>query len=222
VALVKISQMVTKKTTGFIWLVGLASLVFANIVVLPQKSIAFNSNGQNASMLIGQTLPDDSPIYTTRAINNPANNGVYSPSSMALDAANHIFYVADSGNNRVIAYSLNVDNTFPDYNADYVVGQANFSTTLENQGASTARNSLSNPTFIAVDQASGDVYVADAGNNRVLVFAKIIADNPNAAYVIGEPDFTTKNSGGTVSSGRMLSPSGVGFIGSGAGIKIFI
>ena len=221
-ALVKISQMVTKKTTGFIWLVGLASLVFANIVVLPQKSIAFNSNGQNASMLIGQTLPDDSPIYTTRAINNPANNGVYSPSSMALDAANHIFYVADSGNNRVIAYSLNVDNTFPDYNADYVVGQANFSTTLENQGASTARNSLSNPTFIAVDQASGDVYVADAGNNRVLVFAKIIADNPNAAYVIGEPDFTTKNSGGTVSSGRMLSPSGVGFIGSGAGIKIFI
>src|SRR5690606_16428666 len=82
--------------------------------------------------------------------------------------------------------------------------------------------SLNFPSFIAVEPISGDVYIADTGNNRVLIFATVSSNNPDAVYVIGRPDFTTQNSSSTVSGSTMLSPSGITFSGSGGGFRIYI
>ncbi len=82
-----------------------------------------------------------------------------------MDASSNL-YVADNVNNRVLEYNtpLTTDTT-----ADTVFGQGgNFASGTANNGGLSA-DSLSSPGGIAVD-ASGNLYVADDGNNRVLEY----------------------------------------------------
>ncbi len=201
---------------------GLALLASAWLTSLSLPTQAFNSNGQAASLGIGQTFTDGSVNYASSAVNNPMNIGLNAPGSIAVDATNHKLYIADTSNNRVLMYTLNSDNTLPDYKADFVVGQANFSGTQDNQGGAISQSSLSAPARVAVEAATGNLYVADAGNNRVLVFATVTASNPAATRVLGEPNFTTRNGSSTVSSSTMLTPSGIGFTGAGASLRVYI
>lgn len=197
----------------------LCGLLFAQIV----PASAYNSNGQPASNILGQTLPDGSGSYTTSTVNNPSNVGMNGNSGVAVDPTRHLVYVADRNNSRVMVYSLNTDNTFPDYKADYVVGQANFTGTKINRGTGVpARNSLNLPTRVTVDQATGDIYVSDTGNNRVLVFASVSADDPDATHVIGATNYTSTNSSGVVSQSTMLSPVGVAVYGTGVSTRVYV
>ncbi len=104
------------------------------------------------------------------------------PARMAVDRKGNL-YVADSANNRVLVYNTPFDAASGepgagDASADFVYGQAGAFTTrncnLNGAGATT----LCNPLAVALDGA-GNVYVADAANNRVLEFAK--AGNPPVA-----------------------------------------
>ena len=174
-------------------------------------------------MALGQTNPDGSINYGASAVNNPVNIGMNTPGGVTIDSSRHKFYVADTNNNRVLVYDLNTDNSMPDYEADFVVGQPNFSETQINRGsASPASNSFRQPSRIAVESNTGNLYVADTGNNRVLIFASVSTNDPNALHVIGAADFTSTNNTGTVSSTKMLSPSGISFSGSGSTLKIYI
>src|SRR6202041_1821343 len=85
-------------------------------------------------------------------------------------------YVVDSQNNRVLGYksvaALNNLNS-----ADAVFGQPDFFSYYPNQFDSTNSNAptaatMAVPTAAVVD-SSGNLFVADTGNSRVLVF-----DNP--------------------------------------------
>jgi hypothetical protein len=91
--------------------------------------------------------------------------------------------VADSGNNRLLVW-----NTFPTVSgqaADAVVGQASFTTAAT--GAAAA-NELMDPESIAWDGAK--LFVADTGNNRVVVFPSIPSTStPDATIVLGQADF---------------------------------
>ncbi|KKP86292.1 MAG: hypothetical protein UR87_C0023G0006 [candidate division CPR3 bacterium GW2011_GWE2_35_7] len=189
-----------------------------------QKVQAYYTNGQSAIFALGQTLTDIStPVYTTNTVNNPMNIGLNTPSSIAIDSTNHKFYVADTNNNRIMVYNLNTDNSFPDYRADYVVGQPDFNLTKENQGnAGPGQNTLQSPQYVAINPDNQNLYVSDTGNNRVLIFATVTTNNPNALYVIGEPNFTTENTDNTVSSTRMMSPIGITFSGTGVNIKVYV
>ena len=104
------------------------------------------------------------------------------PARMAVDRNGNL-YVADSANNRVLVYNTPFDAASGepgagDTSADFVYGQAGAFTTrncnLNGAGATT----LCNPLAVVLDGA-GNVYVADAANNRVLEFAK--AGNPPVA-----------------------------------------
>lgn len=197
-----------------------------------QKSKAFYQNGQNASEILGQTNLDNTANYTASAINNPTNIGMSAPTGGVIDTEHHKFYVADTGNNRVLIYNLNSNNTFPDYLADWVLGQVDFNNVKANRNTTLDANTLSAPSFVAVDTVSdgdgtgtGNVYVADAGNNRVLIFKYATtlttmfgAPNcdggncgRNADIVIGAPDFTTDNSAGVVDASHMSQPMGIAF-----------
>lgn len=184
---------------------------------------AFSNNGQFASDSIGHTNPDGSINYNSGTFNNPMNVGVNSPTSAVVDSSRHLAYEVDKNNNRVLVFCLNADNSFIDYKADYVIGQSDFSGTESNRGlGAIAANSLNNPTRVAVEPVSGDVYIADAGNNRVLVFTFVTASDPNATRVIGSNVFNSNNASGVVSQNTMYSPTGIAFSGSGASFRVYI
>ena len=75
-------------------------------------------------------------------------------------------YIADTGNNRVLEY----DTPFiKGTTADQVYGQGgSFATRGQNKGGLSA-SSMAIPTGVAVDTA-GNLYVAELGNSRVLIF----------------------------------------------------
>lgn len=221
--------MITAKNTANSNMKKIGTLIatcFIAVITLSLHNVqvnAYHTNGQSASSSVGQTYPDSSINYGSGTLNNPMNVGLNGPTGAVLDATNHIAYEVDTDNNRVLVFQLNTDNSFPDYKADYVVGQSDFSGTKANRGSgSIAANSLKNPTEVAVESSSGDVYIADTGNNRVLIFSAVTYTDPDATHVIGSASFDSNNSGGVVSQNRMYSPSGIAFSGSGESLRVYI
>lgn len=204
-------------------LVGAVMLSIIAGIFLAAPASSYYSNGQSANDVLGQTTPSQQSNYLSSAPNNPMDVGLNDPRGVALDPTRHLVYVADTGNNRVLVHQLGNDNSFSDYAADFVIGQADFSGTKVNRGTSgPLQNSFNHPSRVSVEPASGDVYVADTGNNRVMIFASVNGNDPSASYVIGASDFTTANQAGTVSQTKFLSPSGIAFSGSGAGLKVYV
>ncbi len=93
--------------------------------------------------------------------------------------------------------------------ADVVIGQADFSGQDDNQGGSAGGNTLAQP-YGNPGVADGVLYLPDTGNNRLLGFDAFPVDNNSYAdFVLGQPDFTTNNSG--VSSTNFWGPQSVAF-----------
>ena len=82
-----------------------------------------------------------------------------------MDSHGNLF-VADQDDNRVLEYNTPLTT---DTVADEVFGQGgSFSTIAQNKGGVSA-SSLDGPNGVALD-SSGDLYVADSGNHRVLEY----------------------------------------------------
>lgn len=95
-------------------------------------------------------------------------------------------YVADTGNRRVLVWrSLPTANGAP---ADFVLGQPDLQSRSDNGGREAGPSGLRWPHAVAV--VEGDLAVADAGDNRVLLWDGLPdeTDAP-AARVLGQPDF---------------------------------
>jgi uncharacterized protein (TIGR03437 family) len=115
--------------------------------------------------------PRLSPIPTANP-NRVEGRELFNPQSVAVDATGTppILYVADTQNNRILAWKDANAFTKGDA-ADLVIGQADrFSTLIGGPGTSYAAG-LNTPGGLAVDSA-GNLYVVDAGNNRILRFPK--------------------------------------------------
>jgi hypothetical protein len=84
------------------------------------------------------------------------------PCGMVLDTNSNL-YLADQLNNRVLFFPA--DSTVP----SRVYGQNSFSSGVSNGGGAITSGTLSQPAGVALD-ASGRLYVADSGNNRVVMF----------------------------------------------------
>ena len=159
-------------------------------------------NNQAADLVLGQpnfgTANQPSPgpaAYPTTAANQLLN-----PASVTSDGT-HLF-VTDLGFNRVLIW-----NSIPagmDQGADVVVGQPDMTTSVPNwntqlcgSNAVSASNqrlpcakTLSFPRFALSDGTR--LFIADGGNDRVLIFNQIPTANGAAAdTVLGQPDFTS-------------------------------
>jgi uncharacterized protein (TIGR03437 family) len=189
--------------------------------ILAWKNATSFQNGQTADLVIGQ--PD---LYRTNAggpsvASSSFSAGLNSPSGIAVYKGD--LYVADNLNNRVLRFPKpfsNIGNQFP----DLYIGQpnlssarANYTGVIDRQGVSLAANS----TNIAFD-ASGNLWMTDPGNRRVLQFlASDVAAGGGplrASLVIGQPDFATlqaavgtntrtKNDGFAVPSSLAFEPA---------------
>lgn len=119
----------------------------------------------------------------------------YQPIGVAIDrtATPPILYVADSINNRVLAWKNATDGQ-NGAKADLVIGQRDFVSTIALGPGTALSTGLSMPTGLTVD-AGGNLWVADSGNNRILRFPKPFDQQAQNAeiilpdLVVGQGDF---------------------------------
>lgn len=135
---------------------------------------------------------------------------LYFPSAVAVDTSTSppILYVADRGNNRVLAWrnAAAFQNGAP---ADAVIGQRDRFLTSPAGPGSGLSTGLSLPMALAVD-ATGNLYVADAGNNRILRFPRPLAQPDDLKLpdiVIGQANFNNNraNEGTTAPSATSIA-----------------
>jgi sugar lactone lactonase YvrE len=136
---------------------------------------------------------------------NPGQNTLFNPEGVAVDKDDNL-YVVDQENNRVLLFKPPFSNNM---NASGVFGQPGFVT----GGPATTATGMSIPVAAAIDPKSGNLYVADSANNRVLEFANpLTAVAPvSATRIFGQGgDFTTNtvNKGG-VSADSIADVGGV-------------
>jgi DNA-binding beta-propeller fold protein YncE len=164
--------------------------------ILRFASSAALSNGANAEAVIGQSN------YTSSSAGTSATK-VNSPYGIDIDAAGRL-WVADYENDRVLMFADAANLPEFDAAADLVLGQSDFIT--GSFGLSQIK--MSGPTGVHVD-ASGNLWVADFANHRVLMFAAAatLGDGAPATTVLGQPDFDTGSSG--TSPVKMFGPVAV-------------
>jgi uncharacterized protein (TIGR03437 family) len=154
------------------------------------------------------------PDLMQRGINILQAGSLYGPTAIAIDVRNgqtHL-YISDSNNARVLAWqdvhSYQIGNP-----PDLILGQPGpYYSTPNGIGS----RGLSFPTGLAADPQTGNLYVADPTDNRVVRFPSPFANTGSEVpdMVYGQPNFTSQsaNSGGTSStSSSMASPVGVAF-----------
>lgn len=166
------------------------------------RPMNFDSNGTNLivadylnnRVLIWSTFPTvsgqlpDLVLGQNDFTTNQANQGGLSASSLhgpaAVSVSGTKLVVTDAENQRVLIWS-----NFPTSNkqpADVVVGQPDFTTNAINNGGVSAK-SLYTPVKATI--AGNKLIIADARNNRVLIFNSIPNSNhASADVVIGQPD----------------------------------
>ena len=148
------------------------------------------ANGEDASDGLGQFNIDNATVLFTKAsVNNGPNQlGFNQPDDIALDNVNHNLYVSDCNNNRVLVYNLSTTNTFSTRTPAQVLGQPNFTTNT----AGASQSTLSCPLGLAFDAVNNRLFVADSGNNRVMMFSTAsITSGMSASNVLGQSSFTT-------------------------------
>ncbi|MEP7366224.1 MAG: hypothetical protein ABI972_23450 [Acidobacteriota bacterium] len=126
------------------------------------------------------------------------------PQAVAVDESSGYLYVADTGNNRVLAFR-DAQSFANGAQSEFVLGQRDKFTTLNFGPGTNFTSGLTAPTGVAVD-AAGNVYVADAFNNRIVRYPRPISQPPGdprlADFLIGQTSFTGNraNQGGAVTA----------------------
>ena len=187
-----------------------------------QNGVLFVADGQNSRVLIWKTMPTQNnqpadlvlgePNFTTvvnppeplvpgSSFPAPTASSLLNPTSVTSDGK-HLF-VADLGNNRVLIWNTAFVNGQLNLStgqaADVVVGQPVLTTSVPNwsgQMCGAADNSepcastLNWPRYVLSDGTR--LFIADGGNDRVLIFNSIPTQNgASADEVLGQPNFTT-------------------------------
>ncbi len=157
----------------------------------------------------------------------PTQTNLSSPTSATTDATH--LYISDLGHSRILIW-----NTIPTANnapADLVIGQPDFVSELsDNAPAICASNGTDTtvtpnvPTYPAMCATTlslpravlsdgQNLYIADGGNDRVLVFNPIPTTNhPAATAILGEPDEFTDSS--SADSDSLATPSSLAWDGT--------
>ncbi len=161
--------------------------------ILRFPASAASSNGAAAEAVFGQAS------FST---NTTGASALTAPRGLALDGSGNL-WVADSGNNRVVMFSSAVTGSSTDTPALYL-GQPDASTTT----AGTSQLVMSNPGGVAVD-SSGNLFVADTDNNRVLRFTSAVSLSTGApaSAVLGQINWLANNA--TLTSAGFSAPEGV-------------
>ena len=164
-----------------------AFLIVASLSVLPHGQAAL-STGQAANLVLGQGGFGTATAATTQT-------GLNDPIGVAFDPSGDL-WVVDVNNNRVLEY---VAPFTTDEAASVVIGQTGFNSGAANAAFASCNGSpvvagtvsacgLSNPIAVGFD-SSGNLWVGDVNNNRVLEYAAPFSTGEAASLVIGQTSF---------------------------------
>ncbi len=174
----------------------------------------FVSDTSNRRLLIWNQIPTTNLTPADVVLGQPdfasstANNGGLSASTFNANSPRGLFsdgkklFVCERGNHRVLIWnSIPTTNFAP---ADVVLGQPDFISNTANNGGRSART-LNTPLGVFSDGKK--LFVADFGNNRVLIYNSIPSSNFAAAdSVLGQTDFTSATA--KVSRTNLNGPAG--------------
>ncbi len=149
---------------------------------------------QNATIVVGQV----DFATTSSTVDQSTSSGANSSSV----SSKGVLAVGSAYANRVLIW-----NTLPETNgvaADVVIGQSNFTSSTTGTSAAT----MDSPYNVAFSPDGVKLLVADAGNNRVLIWNSVPTVNGAAAdVVIGQTDFVTGTSG--TAADKLNFPTGI-------------
>jgi sugar lactone lactonase YvrE len=168
------------------------------------NSIAFDSSGnlwvadQNNNRVLEYKAPFSTHEAATLVIGQSSftggaaatsSTGLSGPTGLAFDSGGNL-WVVDMGNSRVLEYMTPFSTGEA---ATLVIGQSSFTSS---DFADTNSTGVSYPTGLAFD-SGGNLWVADQGNDRVLEYETPFSTHEAASLVIGQPGFTTSDTGAT-------------------------
>jgi sugar lactone lactonase YvrE len=127
---------------------------------------------------------------------------VYNPDGLCVDASNNLYF-CDTGNNviRMIKHATNVIST--------VAGFGQMGDSGDGGPATSAK--LNQPRGVFVDP-SGDIYIADSGNNRI---RRVDAATGDISTVAGVTTAGYSGDGGPAVQAKLSAPIGVGLDANG-------
>jgi uncharacterized protein (TIGR03437 family) len=177
----------------------------ANHRVLAWKDSVRFRNGDPADFVIGEpNLRTGLPNVDTQGSPNPSKTSLFSPEGIAINPTDGTLFVADSGNNRVLRFPRPINQTGR-VAPDAVLGQSDFTSSVS---AAVRSSSLKHPAGVAIGP-TGDIFVADSGNNRVLEFPAGSSSGAAAVRVFGQPGMSDSMQPTQVSAQTLTSPQGV-------------
>jgi len=181
------------------------------------------SDSGNNRVLIWNSIPTvtetpaDFVLGQSDMVSGAPNSGGISASTLdspsGLSVSGTSLSVCDQDNHRLLIWSdltVLVNGAM----ADFVLGQDNFSSRFPNHGDVVTASTLHTP--LDVVSVGGYLFVADAGNHRILGFASDSMSAIPASLVIGQPSFSHSTPGyGPIS---MNTPSGI----ASDGVRFFV
>jgi sugar lactone lactonase YvrE len=170
--------------------------------VLRYDNAATKASGANADGVLGQKDFASRVWNYSAGGNTPSANGFETPLSIALDPSGNLF-VLDQANQRVLRFN-GAAGKANGAAADGVLGQPDF----VSNGYKTTQAGFYSAQCIAVD-ASGNLYVADGSNHRVVRFNSAAAktNGAGADAVFGQTDFVSNAKG--AAANKMSNPTSV-------------
>jgi hypothetical protein len=168
------------------------------------------SNGMAATLVIGQYgLVGAGPGACNQG-GTPTASTLCGPIAAAFDPNGNL-WVSDDGNSRVLKYAPPFSTGMA---ASLELGQpaaTAFTSGKANNGGISA-TSVQNPWSLTFD-ASGDLWLADSANNRILEYVPPFTNGMTAALVIGQSNFThgDTNRGGSPTANTLNDPYALNF-----------
>lgn len=148
-------------------------------------------DGESADVVLGQS-------GFTSAVRTTSATGLNCPEGAVTDVQGNV-WVPDWGGNRVLEYTQPLSDGMA---ASLVIGQSNFTT----NAPSAAADGFSSPHGLAFDN-SGNLWVADSSNNRILEFAAPFSSGMSASVVLGQ----AIQNACIASASNLCYPSDLGF-----------
>ena len=150
-----------------------------------------NETGTPVTDVLGQYDWAGKVDFTQRAAHGRQNDRWMYPRGVALDPVDHRLFVNDQYLHRVLVFDLDDENRPLDRKADIILGQPD---AWSSQIQLISEKTMNIPLALAYDTAGKYLFVADGGNNRVLVYdadPDQLDTYDDAVAVIGQPDFTS-------------------------------
>lgn len=172
---------------------------------LPAPTFFGQPSDASADVVLGQ------PNFTSNADTGPSRARIGYPMGAAyfVRGDSHFLYVCDQTYSRILIFDR-ADRLTSGQPAYAVIGQGTFDFGSANRtNPAPYAESLHSPADLFVD-ARGDLYVADYGNNRVVVFRDPIGTDFAADSVFGQTSFATRTANlGGVGASSLSGPLSV-------------